>query len=52
MQGTGAIPSFSETPGRVWRGSVPVGNDNELIYRDLLGVDDGELAVLRERRVI
>jgi len=52
VRGTGATPQFSETPGRVWRGSVPVGNDNELIYRDLLGVDDGELAVLRERRVI
>jgi crotonobetainyl-CoA:carnitine CoA-transferase CaiB-like acyl-CoA transferase len=52
VRGTRATPTFSETPGQVWRGSVPVGNDNELIYRDLLGVPEGELAVLRERRVI
>jgi crotonobetainyl-CoA:carnitine CoA-transferase CaiB-like acyl-CoA transferase len=52
VRGTGATPHFSETPGAVWRGSVPAGNDNALIYRDLLGVPDGELAVLRERRVI
>jgi crotonobetainyl-CoA:carnitine CoA-transferase CaiB-like acyl-CoA transferase len=52
VRGTGATPRFSENPGRVWRGSVPVGNDNELIYRDLLGIADDELAVLRERRVI
>ena len=52
VRGTGAIPPFSDTPGRVWRGSVPAGNDNDRIYRDLLGVDEAELAVLRERRVI
>jgi crotonobetainyl-CoA:carnitine CoA-transferase CaiB-like acyl-CoA transferase len=52
VKGTGPAPSFSATPGRVWRGSVPVGHDNELVYRDLLGLGDAELAGLRERRVI
>jgi crotonobetainyl-CoA:carnitine CoA-transferase CaiB-like acyl-CoA transferase len=52
VTGTGPAPEFSATPGRIWRGSVPAGHDNELVYRDMLGLGDGELAGLRERRVI
>jgi hypothetical protein len=36
----------------VWRGSVAVGHDNELVYRELLGLSGEELADLRERHVI
>ncbi len=28
VKGTGVSPSFSATPGKIWRGSVPVGHDN------------------------
>jgi crotonobetainyl-CoA:carnitine CoA-transferase CaiB-like acyl-CoA transferase len=52
VRGTGVAPKFSLTPGRIWRGSVPVGHDNELIYRELLGLSDGDLADLRRRQVI
>jgi crotonobetainyl-CoA:carnitine CoA-transferase CaiB-like acyl-CoA transferase len=52
VKGTGVAPRFSRTPGRIWRGSVPVGHDNELIYRDLLGLSAGDLADLRQRGVI
>jgi crotonobetainyl-CoA:carnitine CoA-transferase CaiB-like acyl-CoA transferase len=52
VKGTGVAPKFSRTPGKIWRGSVGVGHDNELIYRDLLGLSPGELADLKERGVV
>jgi crotonobetainyl-CoA:carnitine CoA-transferase CaiB-like acyl-CoA transferase len=52
VRGTGVAPKFSRTPGRIWRGSVPVGHDNELIYRELLGLSDRDLADLKSRQVI
>jgi crotonobetainyl-CoA:carnitine CoA-transferase CaiB-like acyl-CoA transferase len=52
VKGTGVAPKFSLTPGRIWRGSVPVGHDNELIYRELLGLSERDLADLRRRQVI
>jgi Predicted acyl-CoA transferases/carnitine dehydratase len=52
VKGTGVAPRFSLTPGRIWRGSVPVGHDNELVYRDMLGLSHEELADLRQRQVV
>ena len=52
VKGTGVIPKFSESPGKIWRGSVPLGHDNDLVYRRYLGLDDGELQKLRERGII
>ena len=52
VKGTGVAPKFSRTPGRIWRGSVPVGHDNDLIYRDLLGLSARELDDLRQRQVV
>jgi crotonobetainyl-CoA:carnitine CoA-transferase CaiB-like acyl-CoA transferase len=52
VKGTGVTPKFSRTPGRIWRGSVPVGHDNELIYGDLLGLTPDDLAGLKQRAVI
>jgi len=52
VKGTGVAPKFSRTPGKIWRGSVAVGHDNDLIYRDLLGLSAGELANLKERGVV
>lgn len=52
VKGSGVAPRFSRTPGRIWRGSVPAGHDNELVYRGLLDVPDDELADLRQRGVI
>jgi hypothetical protein len=36
----------------VWRGSVATGYDNDLVYRDVLGLSADELTDLRERKVI
>ena len=52
VKGVGVVPKFSATPGKIWRGSVPIGHDNELVYGKLAGLDGASLARLREQRVI
>ena len=52
VKGVGVVPKFSKTPGKIWRGSVPVGHDNDLVYRDLLGLDAQALQNLSQRGVI
>ena len=52
IKGTGVAPKFSRTPGKIWRGSVPVGHDNDLVYRNLLGLSQQELEDLRRRHVV
>ena len=52
VKGTGIAPKFSLTPGKIWRGSVPVGYDNESIYCDFLGLTPAELKQLGEQGVI
>ena len=52
VKGTGIIPKFSETPGEIWRGSVPVAYDNELVYGRCLGLSPADLAQLKEEGVI
>jgi crotonobetainyl-CoA:carnitine CoA-transferase CaiB-like acyl-CoA transferase len=52
VKGFGVTPRFSLTPGRIWRGSVPVGYDNELVYGQLLGLSQEEMASLRSQGVI
>jgi crotonobetainyl-CoA:carnitine CoA-transferase CaiB-like acyl-CoA transferase len=52
VKGVGVVPKFSATPGKIWRGSVPIGHDNELVYGKLAGLDGAALARLREQGVI
>ncbi len=52
VKGTGVFPKFSATPGEIWRGSVPLGHDNALVYGQLLGISESELAGLLEEGVI
>ena len=52
VKGVGIVPKLSKTPGRIWRGSVPVGHDNELVYGDLLGIAREALRELAGRGVI
>ena len=52
VKGVGIVPKFSKTPGKIWRGSVPVGHDNELVSQDLLGLDAKALDELSQRGVI
>ncbi len=52
VKGTGVSPAFSATPGKIWRGSVPVGHDNEQIYTHFAGLSREEVARLKEKGVI
>ena len=52
VKGTGVTPLFSETPGKIWRGSVPVGHDNEAVYTRLAGLSVKQLAHLKDKGVI
>ncbi len=52
VKGVGVLPHFSLTPGKIWRGSVPVGHDNETVYTGLLGLSREEVAGLKDREVI
>ena len=52
VKGIGIVPKFSETPGKVWRGSAPLGHDNDLVYKHYLGLDDTELNQLGGQRTI
>jgi crotonobetainyl-CoA:carnitine CoA-transferase CaiB-like acyl-CoA transferase len=52
IKGIGIVPKFSETPGKIWRGSAPLGHDNNLVYKHYLGLDDTELNRLQEQGTI
>ena len=52
IKGIGIIPKFSATPGKIWRGAVPLGHDNDLVYQHHFGMDGAELDRLREQGII
>jgi crotonobetainyl-CoA:carnitine CoA-transferase CaiB-like acyl-CoA transferase len=52
VKGIGVAPKFSLTPGKIVRGSVPVGHDNERVYREMLGVSADEIESLRREKII
>jgi crotonobetainyl-CoA:carnitine CoA-transferase CaiB-like acyl-CoA transferase len=52
VKGIGIAPRFSLTPGKVWRGSVGIGHDNNRIYGELLGMSAHELEQMRREKII
>jgi crotonobetainyl-CoA:carnitine CoA-transferase CaiB-like acyl-CoA transferase len=52
VRGIGVVPKFSHTPGRIWRGSVPVGHDNSRVYGELLGLSTADLDALKREKII
>lgn len=52
VKGNGITPKFSKTPGEIWRGSVPLGHDNDAVYAGLLGLDSEEMVRLQDKGVI
>ena len=52
VRGIGIVPKFSATPGKVWRGAPKLGEDNERIYCDVLGMSNDEIEALRRDKVI
>jgi crotonobetainyl-CoA:carnitine CoA-transferase CaiB-like acyl-CoA transferase len=52
VKGIGVTPHFSVTPGKIWRGSVPIGYDNEAVYTRFAGLSREEVAQLKEQGII
>ena len=52
VKGVGVTPKFSDTPGQIWRGSVPLGYDNESVYQHYLGLSPTDLEHLKDQGVI
>jgi succinyl-CoA---D-citramalate CoA-transferase len=51
--GPGVVPKLSRTPGSVrWSATWEEGSHNREVYGELLGIDDDELASLREEGVL
>lgn len=47
-----ALPHFHQAPGHVWRTAPALGQDNDLVYRDWLGLAAEEVDDLDKRGVI
>ena len=52
VKGIGIAPKFSLTPGKIVRGSVRIGHDNDRVYGEMLGVRADDLESLRRDKVI
>ena len=52
VKGIGVVPKFSKTPGKIWRGSVPVGYDNARVYGELIGLGAADLEALKRDKII
>lgn len=52
VKGVGIVPKFSKTPGKIWRGTVPVGHDNSRVYGDLAGLSASDLTSLTRDKII
>lgn len=48
----GVIPRFHRYPGRIWRTGADLGKDNDLVYREWLGLSDDEMNTLGREGVI
>lgn len=52
VKGVGIAPKFSTTPGKIFRGSVAIGYDNNRVYGDLLGMPAREIESLKKDKLI
>ena len=52
MRMQGVVPKLHEHPGAVWRTGPGLGEDNELVYRDWLGLSEQEYRALHDEEVI
>ena len=52
VKGTGPVPRFSKTPGKIWRGTTARGADNQAVYGDLLGYSESALRQMADKGVV
>ena len=52
VKGIGVVPKFSLTPGKITRGSVPIGYDNQRVFGEMLGLSAHDLEALSRDKVI
>jgi crotonobetainyl-CoA:carnitine CoA-transferase CaiB-like acyl-CoA transferase len=52
VRGIGVAPKLSATPGRIWRGAPALGQDNPLVYGELLGLSADEIGALARDGII
>jgi crotonobetainyl-CoA:carnitine CoA-transferase CaiB-like acyl-CoA transferase len=48
----GLVPRFRNNPGRIRWAAKGLAADNEHIYKDVVGLDDGEIAELKAKGII
>ncbi|MCU1456058.1 MAG: putative Acyl-CoA transferase/carnitine dehydratase protein, partial [Actinomycetia bacterium] len=47
-----ALPKMENHSGHVWRTGAQLGEDNELVFKEVLGLDDDDLDRLRDKQII
>lgn len=45
---TGLCPKLSRTPGKIWRGAPRIGQDTEVVLKEILGYNDEKIQELRK----
>ena len=48
----GIVPKLSGTPGKIWRGLPKLGQDTDVILKEIAGCSDDEIEALRNNNVI
>lgn len=48
----GICPKLSDTPGKVWRGAPVIGQDTDIILKEIVGFTDEEISKLRNENII
>ncbi|MGB1506377.1 MAG: CaiB/BaiF CoA transferase family protein [Ilumatobacteraceae bacterium] len=48
----GVVPRFDRHPGHVWRTGPALGEDDDVVYREYVGLDDGEFDRLKAGGII
>lgn len=52
VKGLGIVPKFSLNPGKIWRGFPRLGQDTDVIMRNILGYPEERVRALKEKGVI
>lgn len=48
----GICPKLSDTPGQIWRGAPRLGQDTEIILKEIAGCSDSDISELKEKKLI